>query len=64
MVYDAVTRRSVHLAYWIGLASFVFVMIPLFPQVSEDNVAWVNQWLAALGEQLGFLYNPEPTVEF
>ena len=64
MVYDSLTRRSVHLAYWVGLSTFVFVMIPLFPQVSEDNVAWVNHWLAALGEQLGFLYNPEPTVEF
>ena len=64
MVYDLVTRRSVHLAYWIGLATFVFIMIPLLPQVSEGNVAWVNQWLAALGEQLGFLYAPEPTVEF
>lgn len=64
MVYDVVTRRSVHLAYWIGLATFVFIMIPLLPQVSESNVAWVNQWLAALGEQLGFLYQPEPTVEF
>ena len=64
MVYDAVTRRSVHLAYCVGLATFVFVMIPLFPQVNEGNVAWVNHWLAALGEQLGFLYKPEPTVEF
>ncbi len=64
MAYDAVTRRSVHPAYWIGLSAFVFVIIPLLPQVSEGNVAWVNQWLAALGEQLGFLYNPEPTIEF
>jgi hypothetical protein len=64
MTYDAVTRRSVHLAYWVGLLAFVFVMIPLLPQVSENNVAWVNQWLAGLGEQLGFLYDPEPTVEF
>lgn len=64
MVYDAVTRRSVHVAYWIGISTFVFVLFPLLPQVSEGNVAWVNQWLAALGEQLGFLYNPEPTVEF
>ena len=64
MAYDAVTRGSVHLTYWVGLSTFVFVMIPLLPQVSEGNVAWVNQWLAALGEQLGFLYDPEPTVEF
>jgi hypothetical protein len=64
VVYDAVTRRSVHPAYWAGIAAFIFILIPLFPQVSEDNVAWVNQWLAVLGEQLGFLYSPEPTVEF
>lgn len=64
MAYDVVTRRSVHLAYWVGLSTFVFVVIPLMPQVSEDNVAWVNQWLAAMGEQLGFLYDPEPTIEF
>ena len=64
VIYDAVTRRSVHPAYWVGLSTFVIVIIPLMPQVSEGNVAWVNQWLAALGEQLGFLYDPEPTVEF
>ena len=64
MAYDRITRRSVHPVYWIGLAAFVVVMLPLLPQVSEDNVAWVNRWLAALGEQIGFLYDPEPTVEF
>lgn len=64
MAYDAVTRRSVHPVYWVGLLAFVAVMIPLIPQVSEGNVAWVNEWLAALGEQVGFLYDPEPTVEF
>ena len=64
MAYDVVTRQSIHPAYWVGLSTFVFVMIPLLPQVSEGNVAWVNQWLAALGDQLGFLYDPEPTVEF
>ena len=64
MTYDLVTRRSIHPVYWVGIASFVFVMAPLLPQLSEETVAWVNQWLAALGEQLGFLYSPEPTVEF
>ena len=64
MAYDAVTRRSIHPVYWVGILTFVVVMIPLIPQVSESNVAWVNQWLAALGEQVGFLYDPEPTVEF
>ena len=64
LAYDVVTRRFVHPAYLVGLATFLFVMIPLLPQVSESNVAWVNQWLAALGEHIGFLYDPEPTVEF
>lgn len=64
LFYDLITRRLVHPAYLLGLASFVLVMVPLLPQVSESNVALVNQWLAALGEQLGFLYDPEPTVEF
>lgn len=64
VVYDWFTRRHVHPVYWIGLAAMFAVEISLLPQVSEANVAWVNQWLAALGEQMGFLYTPEPTVEF
>ncbi len=64
LAYDIVTRRQLHPAYLIGLATFVVVMVPLLPQVSEGNVASVNQWLAALGEQIGFLYDPDPTVEF
>ena len=51
-------------AYWTGILAFLVVMLPLLPQVSESNVAFVNQWLAALGELIGFLYDPEPTVEF
>ena len=62
--YDGFTSRSVHPVYWIGLITMLVVEISLLPQVSEANVAWVNQWLAALGEQIGFLYAPEPTVEF
>ncbi len=64
IIYDWLTRRSVHPVYWIGLVALFAVEIPLLPQVSEGNVAWVNQWLAALGEQIGFLYQPEPEVEF
>jgi len=64
VVYDWFTRRSVHPVYWIGLIAMFAVEVSLLPQVSEANVAWVNQWLAALGEQIGFLYDPEPTVEF
>lgn len=63
-LYDWFTRRSVHPVYWIGLVAMFAVEVSLLPQVSEANVAWVNQWLAALGEQIGFLYDPEPTVEF
>ncbi len=64
IVHDLVTRGSVHPAYLIGLFAMLAVEVSLLPQVSEANVNWVNQWLASLGEQLGFLYDPEPTVEF
>lgn len=64
MLYDWVVHRILHPAYWVGFLVYILVMIPLLPQVSEANVEWVNQWLAALGGQLGFLYDPEPTVEF
>ncbi len=64
IVYDYVTRRSVHPVYLVGLVAMFAFEVSLLPQVSEANVAWVNQWLAALGEEIGFLYQPEPTVEF
>ncbi|NNE61215.1 MAG: hypothetical protein HKN35_09990 [Woeseia sp.] len=64
MIYDWLTRRSVHPAYTIGLVAMFLVEVSLLPQVNEAGVAWVNQWLAALGETISFLYNPEPTVEF
>ena len=63
-VHDLVTRGSVHGAYLIGFIVMLVVEVSLLPQVSETSVDWVNQWLASLGEQLGFLYDPEPTVEF
>jgi hypothetical protein len=61
--YDWFSRGSVHPVYWIGLAAMFAVEVPLLPQVSEGTVAWVNGWLAALGDRIGFLYVPEPTVE-
>lgn len=64
IVYDLIARRRVHPAYLVGLVAMLAVEISLLPQVNEAGVAWVNQWLAALGGQLGFLYDPEPTVEF
>ncbi len=64
VIHDLISRGSVHAAYLIGLVAMLALEISLLPQVSEANVDWVNQWLAALGEQLGFLYDPEPTVEF
>lgn len=64
IVYDWITRRHVHPVYLVGLVVMLVVEVSLLPQVNEAGVAWVNQWLAALGERLGFLYDPEPTVEF
>lgn len=64
IVYDWLARRTVHPVYWIGLAVLFAVEVPLLPQVNGDVVAWINQGLAALGEHLGVLYQPEPTVEF
>ena len=64
VVYDWLTRRSIHPAYVFGLIAMFTVEVSLLPQVSESNVMWVNQLLASLGEQIGFLYEPEPTVEF
>jgi len=64
VIYDGLAHRTVHPAYLVGLVAMFAVEVSLLPQVSESNVIWVNQWLAELGEQLGFLYDPEPTVEF
>jgi len=64
IVHDWVTRGSIHATYLIGLVAMLAVEVSLLPQVSEANVDWVNQWLEAIGEQMGFLYDPEPTVEF
>lgn len=64
IVYDWLTRRTVHRVYWIGLAALVAVELSLLPQLNEEVVAWINQGLAAVGEHLGVLYQPEPTVEF
>ena len=46
IVYDYATRRSVHPVYLVGLVAMFAFEVSLLPQVSEDNVAWVNQWLA------------------
>lgn len=64
IAYDGFTRRAVHPAYWIGLVALFAVEIPLLPQLNGDTVAWINQGLAAMGEHLGVLYEPHPTVEF
>ena len=63
-LHDLFTRGSVHAAYVIGLVAMLVIEVSLLPQVNEAGVVWVNKWLAMLGEQLGFLYAPEPTVEF
>lgn len=64
IAYDWLTRRTVHPAYWIGLVALFAVEVPLLQQVNGDLVAWVNQGLAVVGENLSVLYQPEPTVEF
>lgn len=64
IAYDGFTRRAVHPVYWIGLAALLVLEISVLPQVSGDAGAWINQGLAAIGERLGVLYQPHPTVEF
>ena len=64
IVYDRWTGRAVHPAYWVGLVALLAVYGLLLPQLNGEIVAWVNQRLAAIGEQLGVLYQPAPTVEF
>lgn len=64
MSYDWFTRRSVHPVYVVGLAALLVVEISVLPQVNGDAVAWINQGLAVIGDQLGALYQPHPTVEF
>jgi MFS family permease len=64
IAYDYFTRRAVHPVYWIGLVGLLAVEGAMLPQFNEEAVAWINQGLAAVGEHLGVLYQPEPTVEF
>lgn len=64
IVYDWITRRAVHPAYWVGLVALVAVQALLLPQVNGDAVASINEGLAVIGEHLGVFYEPEPTVEF
>lgn len=64
MAYDRVTRRRVHPVYWIGLTALLVVEVSMLPQVNGGVVTWLNQGLAAIGDQLGPLYQPHPTVEF
>jgi hypothetical protein len=63
MTYDWFTRRAVHPVYWMGVGALLVVEISLLPQVNGDAVAWINQGLAAIGDHLGILYQPHPTVE-
>ncbi|HMB94353.1 MAG TPA: hypothetical protein VKP65_26125 [Rhodothermales bacterium] len=64
VAYDWLTRRTVHVVYWIGLVALLGIQTLLMPQVNGDVVAWLNQGLAAVGEHLSVFYHPEPTVEF
>lgn len=64
IAYDGVTRRAVHPVYWVGLVALLAVEASLLPQVNGATVAWINDGLAVMGEQLSVLYQPAPTVEF
>lgn len=64
IAYDGLTRRAVHPAYWVGLVALLAFEGSLLPQINGETVAWMNQGLAAMGEQLGVLYQPAPTVDF
>lgn len=64
VAYDWIANRAVHPAYWAGLVVLFAVELPLLPQINPEMVEWINQGLAVIGERLGFLYQPEPTIEF
>ena len=64
MCYEWVTRRSVHAVYWIGLVALLGVEVMLLPQLNGDLVSWIDGALAAIGQDLGAFYRPEPTVDF
>lgn len=64
VAYDGLSRRTVHVVYWIGLVALIAVQALLMPQFNGDAVPWMNQRLAEVGEHLRVLYQPEPTVEF
>jgi len=54
----------VHPAYWIGFLALLLVETTVLPQVNSGAVAWINQGLAAIGDEFRALYQPHPTVEF
>ncbi|MGF1556156.1 hypothetical protein [Paucihalobacter sp.] len=56
ILYDFVTQKYLHPAYWIGLIAMLIVEISLLPQVNAALVAWINEGLAALGEHLMVFY--------
>ncbi|SMD43975.1 hypothetical protein SAMN00777080_2589 [Aquiflexum balticum DSM 16537] len=63
IIYDKITHRYVHPAYWAGLIVMLIVEVSLLPQVNGEMVAWINEGLAAIGEYLGDFYPTEPTGE-
>jgi hypothetical protein len=64
IVHDAVRRRRVHRAYWIGLVTMLAVQTATLPQVNPGLVDWMDARMASVGERLGALYRPDPTVQF
>lgn len=64
MVYDWSRRRRVHRAYWIGLLTMLAVEAAVLPQLNPGLVDWMDARMASVGERLGVLYRPDPTVQF
>lgn len=61
IIYDKITHRHVHPAYWAGLGVMLIVEVSLLPQVNGEMVAWLNEVLAPFGEYLRDFYPSEPT---
>ena len=64
MVYDGVAKGKVHRAYVIGLTILIVVESLLLPQLNGELVAWINEGMAVIGEQMRIFYTPDPTIEF
>lgn len=64
IVHDRLRRRRVHRVYWIGLLTMLAVETAVLPQLNPGLVDWMDARMASVGERLGVLYRPDPTVQF